>query len=119
MLVAPLWPQKWWFADLLALQVEEFLELPMLWNLLVQPPYEKVTHRAAVCQTLCKFLSSMAAMDEWHGMAVSEVELISVICCVCSSSACTDGTGDNFVRAVSSFALNPYCCRKWSSKRRI
>ena len=36
-LVASLWPQKEWFADALVLLVEERLELPMLWNLLVQP----------------------------------------------------------------------------------
>ena len=33
--LAPLWPQKEWFLDLLALRVEEPLEFPMLWNLLV------------------------------------------------------------------------------------
>ena len=40
-LVAPLWPQKEWFIDLLALLVEEPLELPMPWKLLVQPYMRK------------------------------------------------------------------------------
>ena len=39
-LVAPLWPQKEWFAQLVFL-VEEPLGLPMLWNLLVQPHVRK------------------------------------------------------------------------------
>ena len=40
-LIAPLWPQKEWFADLLALLVVEPLELPRVWNLLVQPHVRK------------------------------------------------------------------------------
>ena len=40
-LVAPLWPQKEWFADLLDLLVEEPLELPRMWNFLVQPHVKK------------------------------------------------------------------------------
>ena len=40
-LVAPLWPQKEWFVDLLALPMEEPLELSMLWNLLIQPHTRK------------------------------------------------------------------------------
>ena len=35
-LVTPLWPQKEWYPDLLALLVREPVELHMLWNLLVQ-----------------------------------------------------------------------------------
>ena len=35
-LVAPLWPRKECFADPLTLPAEEPLEIPMLWNLLVQ-----------------------------------------------------------------------------------
>ena len=34
-LVAPLWPQEEWFANLLALLVEVPLELPIPWNLLM------------------------------------------------------------------------------------
>ena len=39
--VAPCWPQKMWFAGLLSLLVEKPLELPLLWNLLVQPHIRK------------------------------------------------------------------------------
>ena len=40
-LIAPYWPQKYWFVDILALSVTEPLELPLLWNLLVQPHVQK------------------------------------------------------------------------------
>ena len=40
-LVAPLWPQKEWCADLLAFLVEEPLKLPLLWKLLFQPHVRK------------------------------------------------------------------------------
>ena len=40
-LVAPLWPQRVWFPDLLSLLVKETFELPMLRNLLVQPYVRK------------------------------------------------------------------------------
>ena len=41
LLVAPLWPQKEWFVDLLDLLVTEPLELPRVWNLLVQSHIRK------------------------------------------------------------------------------
>ena len=41
LLVAPLWPQKEWFVDLLDLLVAEPLELPRVWNLLVQSHIRK------------------------------------------------------------------------------
>ena len=41
-LVTPLWRQKEWSADLLDPLVEVPLELPMLWNLLVQPHIKKI-----------------------------------------------------------------------------
>ena len=40
-LVAPLLPQKKWFADMLALLVEEPLMLLLLWNPIVQPHIRK------------------------------------------------------------------------------
>ena len=42
-LIAPFWPQKEWFVDLLALLIEKPLELPLLWNLLIQPHVRKFT----------------------------------------------------------------------------
>ena len=39
--MAPLWPQKEWFTDLLALLMAEPLELPRVWDLLVQPHVKK------------------------------------------------------------------------------
>ena len=35
------WPEKEWFTDLLSLLVKEPFELPLLWNLLVQPHIRK------------------------------------------------------------------------------
>ena len=46
LLMAPPWPQKEWFMDLLDLLVAEPLELPRMWNLLVQPHIWKY-HRAS------------------------------------------------------------------------
>ena len=43
-LIAPLWPQKEWYANLLDLLVDEPLELPLLWNLLVQLYVRKFHH---------------------------------------------------------------------------
>ena len=40
-MVAPLWPQEDWFADLLSLLVDELLELPQVRNLLAQPHVRK------------------------------------------------------------------------------
>ena len=40
-LVAPLWPQKEWFTDLLSLLISEPLKLLQVWNLLVQPHVQK------------------------------------------------------------------------------
>ena len=40
-LVAPLWPRKEWFADLLSLLVDRPVELPQVWNFLVQPHIRK------------------------------------------------------------------------------
>ena len=40
-LVAPLWPQKEWFIDLLSLLVDEPLKLLLVWKLLVQPHMRK------------------------------------------------------------------------------
>ena len=41
-MAAPVWSQKEWSANVLALLVEEALILPMLWNLLVQPQVRKL-----------------------------------------------------------------------------
>ena len=49
-LVAPLWPQKEWFANLMSLLVDELLELSQIWNLLGQPHMQKF-HRGL--WTLC------------------------------------------------------------------
>ena len=43
-LVALRWPQKEWFACLLSPLVDEPLELPQVWNLLVQPHVPKFRH---------------------------------------------------------------------------
>ena len=40
-LETPLWPQNECFTDLLSLLVDEPLELPQVWNLLVQPNVRK------------------------------------------------------------------------------
>ena len=51
-LVAPQWPQKEWFSDLLALMVEVPLELSMLGNLLMQPHIGKF-HKVGVTASSC------------------------------------------------------------------
>ena len=45
MIVALYWPQKDWFADLYNFLVAELLELPLLWNRLIQPHCPKVSSR--------------------------------------------------------------------------
>ena len=57
-LLAPLGPQKEWFGGLLAVLVEEFVEHPLLWNLVVQPHIRKFHRGLEILQPHVWKLSS-------------------------------------------------------------
>ena len=56
----PVWLQKEWFPDFMALLVGELLELSMLWNLLVQPHIRKVMGLGSMSFLGWKLLSDLS-----------------------------------------------------------
>ena len=58
LVVAPLWPQKEWFADLLDFLIAEPLELPRIWNLLVQLHIRKYHRGLKTLRLQARSLSS-------------------------------------------------------------
>ena len=79
-LVAPLWPQKEWFTDLLSLFAEEPLELPWVWNLVVQPHVRK----------FCKGLETLCLLEGRSSSVSSERRDFLGMLCV--SQQQTSGT---------------------------
>ena len=63
-LVAPLWPQKEWFACLLSMLIDEPFELPQVWNLLVQP-HMRMFHRGLVTLHLHMWKLSSVSYEMW------------------------------------------------------
>ena len=61
-LVAPMWPQQEWYPDLLALLVEEPLELP-LWRNLLRQPHTQAVHGSLVRLRLHAWLLSSESSE--------------------------------------------------------